>query len=198
MAKGASFEREICKQLSLWWTDNERDDIFWRSSNSGGRAKVRSKKGKRTSGQEGDICATDPIGLPLIQLCAIECKRGYKQVNMGNMLDCPARRSQAQPWMKFIKQVTTDQKNGSRPYWMLITKRNQCEPIIHIPRTLYAALSARASKKPLLSLATPSLLLRMPAEKAGKAPVRVFATTLTVFLSVVTPVTIKRIHRATM
>ena len=29
--KGSAFEREICKKLSLWFTENERDDIFFRS-----------------------------------------------------------------------------------------------------------------------------------------------------------------------
>ena len=36
--KGSEFEREMCKCLSLWWTDSKRDDVFWRSAQSGGRA----------------------------------------------------------------------------------------------------------------------------------------------------------------
>ncbi|MBM3120244.1 MAG: hypothetical protein FJ006_12010, partial [Chloroflexi bacterium] len=59
-SKGASFERDISRQLSLWWTHGERDDVFWRSSMSGGRATVRAKKGQKTAYQNGDITATDP------------------------------------------------------------------------------------------------------------------------------------------
>jgi len=43
MAKGSSFEREICTILSKWWTNNERDDVFWRTAGSGARATTRSK-----------------------------------------------------------------------------------------------------------------------------------------------------------
>ena len=55
MAKGPSFEREVCEKLSLWWTDGKRDDVFMRTSGSGGKATARRKKGKDTPFQGGDI-----------------------------------------------------------------------------------------------------------------------------------------------
>src|SRR6056300_739729 len=61
MAKGDTFEREICTLLSEWWSDGKRDDIFWRHD-SGSRAKGSSRKGKTTFGAYGDIKASDPIG----------------------------------------------------------------------------------------------------------------------------------------
>ncbi len=61
MPKGSNFEREICKLLSLWWTNDKRDDIFWRTSGSGARATTRSKTKQKTFGQYGDVQATDPI-----------------------------------------------------------------------------------------------------------------------------------------
>ena len=67
-AKGSQFERTVCKDLSLWWTKGKRDDVFWRTSGSGARAKTRSKTGEKTFGQYGDVQATDPIGQPLICL----------------------------------------------------------------------------------------------------------------------------------
>ena len=58
--KGAEFERKICKQLSRW-IDSNREDLFWRSAMSGGRATLKSNKGE-VSGQAGDITSIDKIG----------------------------------------------------------------------------------------------------------------------------------------
>ena len=67
-SKGSAFEREISKSLSLWYTEGERDDIFWRSSQSGGRATTRAKKGKKTAASYGDITALDNRGEPFTDL----------------------------------------------------------------------------------------------------------------------------------
>lgn len=74
---GGNFEKKIAKKLSLVWTDNERDDIFYRTGGSGSRFTSRMKYNKNTEGQSGDITFTDPIGKPLIDLFNIECKKGY-------------------------------------------------------------------------------------------------------------------------
>src|SRR5574343_614270 len=76
-AQGSSYEREIARQISLWYSKYKRDDIFYRSHSSGGRATNRKKAGKELKGQYGDICATDPSGKPLIDKWTIECKHGY-------------------------------------------------------------------------------------------------------------------------
>ena len=76
-SKGPPFEREVCHALSLWWTKGERDDVLWRSQNSGARATSRSKVGKTTAGQYGDIAATDPTAAPVTALAVWECKVGY-------------------------------------------------------------------------------------------------------------------------
>ena len=39
--KGSSFERLVCKRMSMWLSKGERDDLFWRSAMSGGRATVQ-------------------------------------------------------------------------------------------------------------------------------------------------------------
>ncbi len=75
--RGGGFEREVSVQLSLWWTEGKRDDIFWRSDSSGARFTQRKKTGKDTAYQAGDITCSDPIGEPLIKNWNIECKTGY-------------------------------------------------------------------------------------------------------------------------
>lgn len=79
MAKGGDFEREVARELSLWFTQKERDDIFYRSHGSGGRFSARYKTGKDTALQGGDITCSDPIGEPLIKAWNIECKTGYSR-----------------------------------------------------------------------------------------------------------------------
>lgn len=73
-AKGSSFERHICKSLSLWMSHGKRDDLFWRSAMSGGRASVQFKKGKPNRTQTGDITAIDPLGAPLVSKFFIDSK----------------------------------------------------------------------------------------------------------------------------
>jgi len=77
MAKGGSFENEVCKVLSLWISQSERDDIFRRSVSSGAQFTQRRKSNKDTAYQGADITFADPIGEPLIKKWSIECKTGY-------------------------------------------------------------------------------------------------------------------------
>ena len=87
-AKGGSFERQVCKDLSLWLTRGRRNDIFWRSAMSGGRATVHQKgrKGRvRMAHVSGDICAVDPIGASFIDMFYIECKH-YKDLGLMQLL----------------------------------------------------------------------------------------------------------------
>src|SRR5215467_5249762 len=79
-AKGSAFEREISKLMSLWISHGTRDDIFWRSSLSGGRATVQFKKGRENRSQIGDLSAIDPLGEWLISRFVTEIK-SYK--NLG-------------------------------------------------------------------------------------------------------------------
>jgi len=79
-SKGSQFEREVSKELSLWWSGGTRLDIFWRTPGSGAMAKTRSKTGGSALGQHGDIQATDPIGQPMIDVCSIELKKGYFKI----------------------------------------------------------------------------------------------------------------------
>lgn len=81
-AKGSSFERDTCKKLSLWVSRRLRDDLFWRSAMSGGRASVKFKGGGRNTTQVGDISAIDPQGARLTDIHVIECKH-VKNLDLG-------------------------------------------------------------------------------------------------------------------
>lgn len=131
MSKGSAYEREVCKLLSRWWTDGERDDIFWRSSNSGGRATVRKRQGKGTHGSYGDVAATDPIGEPLLKLFTIELKRGYSDCSVLDLVDAlPGTKLQI---AAFIEQAATAAENAGTPYWLLVHRRNRRLPLAIFP-----------------------------------------------------------------
>lgn len=139
--KGSEFERSICKQLSLWWTNGERDDIFWRTAGSGGRGTQRSKKGQTTAGGHGDLTFTDPIGKPLLDLCCFELKRGYKP----SLLDLIDRRPSKNPsvLMDFWQQANTSARNAEVAYGIVIFKRDQKKVVIMFSQAFYIFLQAR-------------------------------------------------------
>lgn len=75
-AKGAAFERRICKQLSLWISDGMRDDLLWRSAMSGGRAtlQVKNLPNKKRYNQCGDISAISREGQDFLEVFFVDCK----------------------------------------------------------------------------------------------------------------------------
>ena len=81
--KGASFERNICQRLSQWVSNFRRDDVFWRSAMSGGRATLKSRKKEALeyAAQLGDISAIHPMGHALVETFIIDCKF-YKDLRL--------------------------------------------------------------------------------------------------------------------
>lgn len=111
--KGSAFEREVCKIFSLWWTDGERDDVFWRN-----RTRVSGKTtDKRMQG--GDITAMHPEGLPFVSCFAIECKNGYaRKTKKGkvswDLLDLIDGVGKKPVIMEFWKQAIEECSWGTR------------------------------------------------------------------------------------
>jgi len=138
--KGSAFEREFCKDLSLWWTFGEREDVFWRSSNSGGRATVRASAGKTTVGQHGDVAATDEIGIPLLNLVTIELKRGYSKSTVQDVFDKKPHAAQQQ-WEKFYEQTVQSSLNAGSYSWLMVHRRDQRDPLVFMPSSFYNLLN---------------------------------------------------------
>ena len=132
--KGSEFERYICKELSLWITQKERDDIFWRSHSSGGRFSYRIKLGKSTYNQSGDITNIHPIGDTLLKYFTFELKF-YKNVSLWHLLsDDTANKGNNIPiwWEKLKKDCSLKNKTP-----VLIVKRNY-KPILMITNELFS------------------------------------------------------------
>ena len=103
-AKGSGFEREICKKLSLWISEGLRDDLYWRSAASGGRATVQSKKGIDNKSQVADITSIDPLGNKLTDKFIIECK-SYQNIRIDSLIyDKPKNGSLLEFWLEIVKK----------------------------------------------------------------------------------------------
>lgn len=121
--KGSGFERKICKLLSLWYSEDTRDDIFFRSASSGAMATQRFKKGKDTCGQSGDITSTDTEGIKFINKVSIECKH-YKSFGFEFLLfDKPSKVSEW--WIQADRDAFR-----SRKMPLLIIKRNNVPEVV--------------------------------------------------------------------
>lgn len=150
--KGSKFERDICKTLSLWWSrdfpSGPREDIFWRTAGSGGRATNRSKKGKTTKNAYGDICALDPIGQPFLDVFAIELKKGYSSETLHALLDAPEHAAK-QTYLKWIEQAEQSRKDSGALHWLLITQRDRRQAIVTLNTDGYSALLNHGAAIPL-------------------------------------------------
>lgn len=84
-SKGGAFERAGCRRLSLWVSKGQRDDLFWRTATSGGRATFMLRtKGQLNLAQAGDLTAIDELGFPLAAQYLVEFKSyGKLQIAEG-------------------------------------------------------------------------------------------------------------------
>jgi hypothetical protein len=122
-SKGSQFERDISKKLSLWFSNNKRDDLFWRSQNSGGRWTTRFQKQKKTIGQSGDIASTTEETFSFIEKFYIECK-AYKDINIWSLFKRENKGNIKTWWNKAKKQA----KSENKIVWLILKQNNK--PII--------------------------------------------------------------------
>lgn len=183
--KGGDYEREICKLLSRWWSDGERDDIYWRSSQSGGRATQRAKGGLTTYGSYGDIAAVDPIGEPLVKLFTIELKRGSSWGSVGDLLDRPESSAQNASEMALEQAISSHVEAGT-PAWMLICRRDRRVSVVFMSHSISKVLSYY-SPKSIFNPPAWTLNLVINTRDKRSQEVHAFGTTLSDFLDCVNP-----------
>ena len=163
--KGNVYERDFCKRLSRWWTGGKRDDIFYKTSNSGGRASMRDKKGHETFNQYGDVCAVDPVGMPLMKAVTIELKRGYNDSTVHNLLDRKDHHAEQQ-FEEWVGQASTDTKRAGVISWLLVTRRDTREEIIWMRYLFWRSITYEIRKNP--KSCKPCPFLRLEAEWGPK------------------------------
>lgn len=141
--KGASYERLICQRLSLWVSELVREDVFWRSAMSGGRASLKKHnvRGRKFDAQSGDLSAIHEVGYPFINTFVVDCK--HKNDLKWSTAIYRGSGNLAQGW----EQVVGDAK-AAQKLPMMITRQNRDEDVVVLDsRGAQAMDSVREFKK---------------------------------------------------
>lgn len=138
-AKGSSFERDVCKKLSLWASSGLREDLYWRSSMSGGRSTIQAKKGKQNLTQAGDISSIDRVGAEFIEQFCVECKH-YKVLDLIPGI-IHNRGALYGFWKRLIKDAA-----GAKKLPILIAKQNRLPALVLLTELGASELNLRRSK----------------------------------------------------
>ncbi len=157
--KGGSFERDISRLLSLWWTYRERDDVIWRNRTR------RKGKAYNAQMQLGDLSEDGPIAMILFLVFCIECKDGYSRRHKpskgakiknvphdvldiidgsGDTTNSPI----IQFWMQTIAEAEATERLP-----LLIFKRDYHEPVLVIDEKTNKLISHFIKKGNLFNLA---------------------------------------------
>jgi len=131
-SKGSRFERDVAKQLSLWWSGGQRDDIFYRSSSSGARATCRAVKNKNTANSAGDLSYLDASGKPFLECVAVEIKAGYKGATIPKIF------SAKKPELyDFFDQAQESAIQANVPGWLVIHKQDFQPTMVYMNSWLF-------------------------------------------------------------
>ena len=150
--KGSQYEREFCKELSLWFSHNKQDDVFWRTAGSGARATMRMKKGIRTADSYGDVGALREEGKPFTKTTLLELKRGYtgkkgsksnRHLSLLNLLDNTilAKRKKNPVLIEWWKKAQKERKLAGRKRTFIVFRRDRKQGCIMMSRKVYKWLA---------------------------------------------------------
>lgn len=129
----------------MWWTNGRHDDVFWRTAGSGARATTRHKRNRRTRNAYGDICATDHVGAPLLDVAIISLKTGYRETHASGLLDKPNKKKKYE-LEKWIKEAKDCWKQSGSFSWVIIHNRKGRAAVVYIPETLFKVLAKHAQR----------------------------------------------------
>ncbi len=129
--KGKKFEKEIAKKISVWWTNGERDDVFYLTSGSGSRYTFRKKVGKDTKNSSGDIGILDPIGQPFLNIFSIEAKNGYSnKLDIMSIID--GKKDQKHIIFDWALKAQNEVDGTDKECFIIIIKRDRKNKVVVI------------------------------------------------------------------
>lgn len=143
--KGAQFERDVCVILSKWVTNDQLEDVFWRSAMSGGRATVAYKQyGKKLSSQVGDISCINVVGNRFINSFAPECKF-YAKIDYEGLLT--GRGKLLEFWEELNEQA---RRYSKHPF--LVCRQNRMQPHVCLDKSGLRTLGLRDANVKLIGI----------------------------------------------
>ena len=142
-AKGAEWERQVGKALSLWLTNNQRPDIFTRNVLSGGSFTILERKGERSSRMPGDIMAAHPLAFKFLENFSVECKHLADLGVEAHFWDPKGGKALGE-----IIRLANRQARSIGLEYMLIARQNHREPFVFVNgRIGHRFLAARKPSK---------------------------------------------------
>ena len=155
--KGRIFEKEIAKELSIWWSIGKRDDIFFCSSGSGSRFTSRKKRGKDTANSCGDLSYTDSDGKPFMDRFSVELKNGYSNdLDLLSIIDSNNKNSVLVDWAtKAQKEI----EEAGREQFLIIFKRDRKNKVVCIDSRFLEQLDNEFKPEKELLLYLPDMAL---------------------------------------
>ena len=114
--KGSSFERFVCRTLSLWISKGSRHDLLWRSAASGGTSMIT---------HAGDVASSDPLSYPLVRNFVVECKF-RRDLNFAALAYPVVPSSGVVKFWYDLRKLCY----GHRKLPMMIVKANRRKPLI--------------------------------------------------------------------
>lgn len=150
MAKGGNFENLVSRELSLLWSNGERNDLIRRSEMSGGRFTKKKSKGEHTTKEQaGDLTFSNPKIQPLISYFLFEIKIGYSRkskIDLGLkivnwcILDVIDSKQKDPMFLQMWKQCKRDAELSNREP-LLIFRRDNMQICIVFERSMYNKFS---------------------------------------------------------
>lgn len=142
--KGQAYERWCCRQLSLWVSKGTDNDLYWRSSMSGGAARLATQRGKRGE-QIGDITCIDKRGHGLTDNFVIECKHKRRSALMVDNLLFDSSKA---PIIGIFRQTRDDaMKRSKQP--LVLVRQTGC-PDLAI--TTWSGVQTLKAQKALIAI----------------------------------------------
>ena len=126
--KGASWEREVCHDLSRFVDPKGSDTWFWRSAMSGGRATLQRRKGVKNTTQVGDITCVFDKGHWLTQVFYIEVKF-YKDLDLASSL-LFGKGKLAKFWRETVEKANEVEREP-----LLVARQNRTDALVLFSRS---------------------------------------------------------------
>lgn len=138
--KGSGFEREFCKQFSLWFTRGCNAKAFWRAPSSGAMA-TQNKNKTNEHFNPGDVIGCSPEAVSLMKHLVIELKRGYDY----DFSDLVTLHKKSCPLLSFIEQLEGEMQQHGCMFGFLVLKQDRKPAIIVMPNETYVKLFGESS-----------------------------------------------------
>jgi hypothetical protein len=126
-AKGAEWERQVGKLLSLWLTNDQHPDLFTRNVLSGGSFTIAESKGRSSSRMPGDLMAANPLAFDFLRAFSVECKH---LADIG--LEAHFWDPRGATMLGEIIKLARRQARSINCEFMVIAKQNRREPLMFV------------------------------------------------------------------